>query len=293
MTYPCLTRSQQQDLPVLIQSASPIPAKFEDSTHQLWYCETVDGPMVLKCCNQQTIQDSSFWRGINHLFGIDFPRSLANIDKTHYFLNEEGLLDIPEFIASEASAFVLARYVEGADVDLENVSDDMVIQLAEHIGQLHHHKHSHWGAFHQAEFPALQWPSALQESLTTLAKLHPVSIPKDIIKQALQQAPKLRIDSLVPIMLDLRWDQMLHQQGKLTAIVDMDAVVIGPKELELVLLEYQLNQHQAKLFAQAYQQHTKWPDLTEQRYSYRLLLFLMNSLGETDINKWMDAAIRW
>ncbi|KKM25440.1 hypothetical protein LCGC14_1594930 [marine sediment metagenome] len=268
-------------------------AKFEDSSHQLWHCETVDGPMVLKLCNHQTVETSTFWRGMNQLFAINFPASLAYIDKTHDFVSEHGELQIPEFIASEASVFVLARYVDGEDVDVEHVSDDMVIQLANHLAKLHQSKRSHWGAFHNAEFLSEQWPIKLQQPIKTLAKNYSSSIAEPILQQALQQAAQLKLDTFSPIMLDLRWDQMLHQQGKLSAIVDMDAFVIGPRELELVLLEYQLSQHQADIFKQSYQAKTDWPDLTQQRYCYRVLLFLMNSLGETNIEKWMNAEIRW
>ncbi len=293
VNYPSLTESQQKDLPALIQPASLIVAKFEDSTHQLWHCQTVDGPMVLKLCNHQTIKTSTFWLGMNHLFEIDFPASLAHIDKTHHFLTEEGELQIPEHIASQASVFVLARYLDGEDVDFDHVSDDMVIQLAKHLAKLHHIKYSNWGAFHHAEFSGIQWSARLQHTISTLVELHSIIIPDQVLEQALQQATDLNIDTFVPIMLDLRWDQMLHQQGQLSAIVDMDAFVVGPRELELVLLEYQLNEHQAGIFIQYYQASAEWPDLTEQRFCYRLLLFLMNSLGETDVNKWMHAPIRW
>lgn len=230
---------------------------------------------------------------MNHLFEIDFPASLAHINKTHHFLHDEGGLQIPAFIASEASVFVLARYLEGQDVDLEYVSDDMVIQLASHLAKLHHIQQSNWGAFHQIEFSSRQWSTRLHSTLSTLAEVHPTTIAEKILEQALQQAADLNIDTFVPIMLDLRWDQMLHQHGQLSAIVDMDAFVVGPRELELVLLEYQLNQHQADIFAQEYQATADWPDLTEQRFCYRLLLFLMNSLGETDVEKWMNAPLRW
>jgi len=288
-----LTENQQKDLPALIQPASLIVAKFEDSTHQLWHCQTIDGPMILKLCNHQTIQTSTFWLGMNNLFDIGFPASLAHIDKTHRFITEEGELQIPEHIASEASAFVLARYLEGVDVDFEHVSDGMVIQLAKHLAKLHQVQKSNWGAFHQTEFSSSQWSTRLQRTLSTLAEMHPNTIPEQVLEQALQQAADLNIDSFVPIMLDLRWDQMLQQQGQLSAIVDMDAFVVGPRELELVLLEYQLNEHQADIFIHEYQASAEWPDLTEQRFCYRLLLFLMNSLGETDVNKWMHAPIRW
>jgi aminoglycoside phosphotransferase (APT) family kinase protein len=133
----------------------------------------------------------------------------------------------------------------------------------------------------------------LQSTLSSLVELHAITIPEQVLEKALQQAADLNIETFVPIMLDLRWDQMLHQQGQLSAIVDMDAFVVGPRELELVLLEYQLNEHQAGVFIEAYRASAEWPDLTEQRFCYRLLLFLMNSLGETDVNKWMNASIRW
>jgi len=230
---------------------------------------------------------------MNHLFEIDFPDSLAHIDKTHHFLTEESELQIPEHIASQASLFVLARYLEGKDVDFEHVSDDMVIQLARHIAKLHQIQQSNWGAFHQTEMPSSQWSARLQSTLSKLAEMHRITIPEQVLEKALQQAAYLNIETFVPIMLDLRWDQMLHQQGQLSAIVDMDAFVVGPRELELVLLEYQLNEHQAGVFAQAYRASAEWPDLTEQRFCYRLLLFMMNSLGETDLKKWMNAPIRW
>jgi aminoglycoside phosphotransferase (APT) family kinase protein len=94
-------------------------------------------------------------------------------------------------------------------------------------------------------------------------------------------------------MMDLRWDQMLHQQGQLSAIVDMDAYVIGPPELELILLEYQLSPEQAERFKAIYLDVADMPDLSAVRHTYRLLLFLMNSLGETDIQKWMSAPSYW
>lgn len=291
--YPSLSEQQQEGLPALVKPASLFEAKFEDSTHQLWYCETVDGPMVLKLCNQDTVAQSVFWQGMNGLFTTDFPASLADIDKLYHFVGDHGLLAAPEYIASQASVFVLARYLEGDDVIPTHISNMMVARLAHHIAQFHQQRRVGWGAFHQTAFSAEQWSSRLQSTLVALVELHPTAIPDTILEQALQQASTIKHTAFSPIMMDLRWDQMLHQQGELSAVVDMDAFVIGPRELELVLLEYQLNSTQADLFKQAYQYSAELPDLSEQRYCYRLLLFLMNSLGESDINQWMNAPTRW
>jgi hypothetical protein len=94
-------------------------------------------------------------------------------------------------------------------------------------------------------------------------------------------------------MPDLRWDQFLQQNKQLTALVDLDAFVYGPKELELVLLEYLLNSEQAELFKEHYQRHSELPDLNFVRAPYRLLLFLMNVLGETDLSNWLGEGTVW
>ncbi len=293
VNYPGLNQQQQRDLPELLKPASSFEAKFEDSTHQLWRCETVDGPMVLKLCNQETVDNSTFWQGMNGLFATDFPASLADIDKVYHFVGEQSVLTIPEYIASEASSFVLATYLDGDDIFSADVSEVMVDQLADHIAQLHQHRSVNWGAFHNAKFQPQKWSKSLQATLISLANVHSTFIPDAILEHALEQAAESKNTIFSPIMMDLRWDQMLHQQGQLSAIVDMDAFVIGPRELELVLLEYQLNAKQAERFKLSYQAFFKLPDLSEQRFCYRLLLFLMNSLGETDIEKWMNAPIRW
>jgi hypothetical protein len=290
--YPGLSSQQQRHLPDLLRPASPLAAKFEDSTHQLWHCDTADGAMVLKLCNHQTIQKSTFWRAMNYLFQIDFPASLTYINKTYSFISEHSILNTPEFIASESSAFVLARFLSGEDVDLDSVSDQMSMQLARHVAELHTYQQPKWGAFHEPVQLASDWPKRLQQTLRALAKHHSM-IPEHILERALQQAGQLDIDTFTPIMMDLRWDQMRHQQGQLSAIVDMDAFVIGPRELELVLLEYQLDKQQAEYFSEAYHDIADMPDLSAQRYCYRLLLFLMNSLGETDIEQWMSAPTSW
>ena len=100
------------------------------------------------------------------------------------------------------------------------------------------------------------------------------------------------------MMLDLRWDQLRSvDNGDLDhdrsdndslALIDLDAFVIAPKNLDLVLLQYVLSPAQWLLFKQQYCQTHVWPDYTQQKPCYQLLLFLMNVLGETDLRRWMN-----
>ena len=108
-----------------------------------------------------------------------------------------------------------------------------------------------------------------------------------ILGNALKQAADIEPNSFVPVMLDLRWDQFLIEDAKLKALVDLDAFVLAPSELELVLLELLFNEEQSALFAEEYQHFHSLPDLSMVRTAYRALLFLMHVLGETNCEKWL------
>lgn len=305
VNYPSLTPTQQKDLPALTQPASPISAKFEDSTHQLWQCRTVDGAMMLKVCNRKTVEASSFWQEINSLFDLSFPACLEDMAAIYQRVEQLSPLMVPDYIASAfaevtsnistsniPASYILVRLIAGEDINVDGISDQLVQDLAVHISDCHRHKNAKWGRLLKPQFTEDQWSIRLQDTLKKLAATQ--TIPQPVLQEALQQAKVISSQiECVPIMLDLRWDQFLQQNGKLTAIVDLDAFVTGPRVLELVLLEYLLDKPQAAIFKKQYEKTHLIPDLTHVRTAYRLLLFLMNVLGETDIEQWMNAPEYW
>jgi len=293
LTYPQLTASEQASLPKLIAQPKAIPNKFEDSTHQLFYCQTIDGPMVLKVCNEATIEKSHFWLGANHLFAADFPNSLGNIRSTHHFLEKKGALAVPDFVSASAKRFVLTHFLAGKDLETESVADQWVIKLAEHIAKLHQFTYSRWGKLHAPQFSAPQWASRLHETLSFLAEKQDTHIGEALLSEVLTQANNINETEFVPVMLDLRWDQFRDCQAVADdinnlALIDLDAFVIAPRALDLILLEYVLTPMQWARFKQHYTQTHAWPDLVAQKACYQLLLFLMNVLGERDLAKWMQ-----
>lgn len=284
---------QQHALPALTKQASQIAAKFEDSTHQIWLCHSVQGPLVLKVCRPDTIKHTAFWQGMNTLFAIDFPHSLGDIQPVYQRLAEWGVLPVPHFIASQADSFLLTRYLPGEMMQAGEVTAQSVILLAKQISQLHQHSSPSWGAFPQPKLNAKQWSLQLQDTLSQLAENYQNNVPEALLTEALMQAAKITPKYFVPIMPDLRWDQFLSEKGRVSALVDLDAVVYGPAELELVLLEYLLDAAQAEEFSRVYQQLHTLPDLSSVRMTYRLLLFLMNVLGEQDMTLWMQSPKRF
>ncbi|MGP1718524.1 MAG: phosphotransferase [Methylophilus sp.] len=287
-TYPQLSPSEQAGLPRLAAQPVAIPNKFADSTHRLFYCQTADGEMVLKICNESTIEKSPFWSGANHLFAADFPDSLASIHLTHAFLQKNGALSVPDFVAASAHRFILTRFLAGKDVESEDISDQRVIQLAQHIAKLHQSTYTRWGKLHDPQLTATAWASRLQETLALLARQHDTVIDEALLAEVLAHAKSIEEAEFVPMMLDLRWDQFRYAGANDLALIDLDAFVIAPRALDLVLLEYVLTPAQLVVFKQRYTQTHEWPDHTAHTPCYQLLLFLMNILGERDLATWMQ-----
>ncbi|MFW5451256.1 MAG: phosphotransferase [Methylophagaceae bacterium] len=325
MNYPKLSLAQQQKLPELIQ-VNALPMMFDDSTHQLWRCETAQGPLILKVCNRNNVVQSTFWQGMKSLFDVDIPNQLAQFEQVFQIVTSLSSLAIPDYIASDSQshkqipsilrsskdedinhgspfdrlrvngrspAFIAVQELSGVMVEADAVNDKMVVSLADHLAKLHQATQSTWGRIGHTNFDVQQWLLRLKGTLKLLADRQEVAIPDELLNEAIEQAENCTTEEFVLIMPDLRWDQFLQQDGKLIALVDLDAFVFGPRELELVLLEYLLTEQQAKVFATHYQQIHSLPDLSQVRKPYRLLLFLMNVLGETDLDVWMQSPTRW
>lgn len=287
-TYPQLTPSEQASLPKLIAKPAAIPNKFEDSTHRLFYCQTENGEMVLKVCHEATIEKSHFWSGTNHLFATDFPNSLGNIHLIHDFLEKNGALTVPDFVSASAHRFVITRFLAGTDLGTGHITDQWVRQLAEHIAKLHLCTYTSWGKLHMPRFTAKEWASRLHETLVLLAKQNDSLIAEPLLAEILAQAKNSQETEFVPMMLDLRWDQFRSSNTSDLMLIDLDAFVIAPRALDLVLLEYVLTPAQLAVFKQRYTQTHLWPEHTANTPCYQLLLFLMNILGESDLAKWMQ-----
>jgi len=225
---------------------------------------------------------------MNSLFAINFPMSLGNIASVYQQISNSSRLSIPPLIASAEAEFVLTEWVPGNDVLAEAVNEETISSLAKHLGLLHQLQCSHWGGLQKPEFTATEWPLRLKITLQALSQQQASSVDQAVLHQALIQTKHLSEFMFVPIMPDLRWDQFLMQDNKLSALVDLDAIVCGPRTLEFVLLEFLLNQQQADCFVAEYQRYQSIPDLADVRLPYRLLLFLMNVLGETDLDAWLN-----
>jgi hypothetical protein len=270
-------------LPVRVAKAEPLACSFLDSTHALWRLETLDTRTLFLKVVQNT--SSPFWQIMQQVFALNLRQQLGDYHQLYRQVSKLTPIQIPDLIACaghscHCPAYLLTAAVSGDSVKIEQVNDEMVVTLARHLAGLHLYQSETWGCFFDANRAAETWSLVLREVLSN-------AFVNDGTRQTFNHTPMC----FVPMMLDLRWDQFLMLDGKLKALVDLDAFVIAPIELEFVLLEYILTPEQLLIWCSAYQlQGGKIPKITVVRDSYRKLLFAMKVLGESDLTRWLGQA---
>ncbi|MDG6774104.1 phosphotransferase [Thiomicrorhabdus sp. ZW0627] len=299
--YLHLSETQRVDLPEL-KVCEALPAKFEDSTNRLWSVHyEAEGRIeeaILKLCFPQDVKDSAFWLGMTSLFGLSFPERMADYVKVYERVSEWSPLQVPGLVAARSShegyaGCLLTKKLPGSELLGEQVTQAIAEQLGHHLGSLHRNSSEWFGPLFNPRSSADKWGELLFDTVVGLAKREGISIESYLpeLKNA-KYFPYSDADEFVPIMPDLRWDQFLLHRQRLHALVDLDAMVWGARELEFVLLEYLLDESLWQAFAEAYSEYRDLPELDSVRTAYRLLLFFMNVLGEESLEAWMSAPRR-
>ena len=275
-------------------SVDYVPQRFSDSTHELWrlkLSQNFEGESTafLKICENT---ESPFWQILDHLFGLDLPKEIGRFSQLYDSIHKLSPLKVPKLLKSESflenRAYILSSEIDGSVVEADDVNVKMIQQLAFHLAALHQHQSDEGGNYITPSIKLQEWPNRLKDTLRRFAKSSTLLIPDSILEQALESCIGIDEKFFVPMMPDLRWDQFHQHQGDLYALVDLDAFVLAPRELEFVLLEYILTAEQIPDFIDIYSSYHGIPDISQVRPAYRLLLFLMEVLGEGDIQSWMN-----
>lgn len=275
------------------EKVESIPQAFSDSTHQLWRLQGSsldDKNHFLKVCSNTS---SIFWQIMKGLFDFDLRIEIEDFSHTYNLIDKACSLKIPELLKAEIlgsdKAYILTSELNG-NVAGSNIKNEMVHQLASHLAELHSSPMNNWGGLNNPEFKASDWSYRLKATLVKSAKKWGgVLLNSDeYLKKALDACALIKETEFVPMMPDLRWDQFLQEDGEITALVDLDAFVFAPRELDFVILEYILTPDQVRIFSNSYSKHHAIPDITEIRPAYRLLIFYMQILGETNLDEWMN-----
>lgn len=264
-------------LPIEVNACQHLVSPFDDATHCVYKLRTTQGDFALKLLRETA---SPFWRGMDALFDVKLAQQVIRSPEHYACAAHYVNLTIPPLIASDSAcaslpAYLLTRWLDDEIIDSAHIPLTLIESLAYSDAQRHQNKRTTWGSCLEPRHLAADWPERIHELLPELDR-------ESLI-------PLANLDDFVPMIMDMRWDQCLQQQGRISALVDVDALVFAPKALELVLMEYWLTPIQLGIWRQAYLAcGGELPTLRDVRMTYRQLLWPWHILGRLTQAQWMN-----
>ena len=264
-------------LPIRVIDYQAVASPFADATHCVYRLVADEGVFALKLLRDTP---TPFWRGMDALFDVRLAQQVTR-STDHYAraadtfsLRVPGLIDYAN-ASPTLPAYLLTSWLAGDSIDPTSVSDQLIEDMAHADALRHQKKLMTWG---RAVAPFC----SMQEWQARIATLLP-NVSRDALMSLSQP------DGFVPMIMDMRWDQCLQQQGRLSALVDMDAFVYAPKTLELVLMEYWLTSAELSIWRQTYLDcGGELPTLRDVRSLYRQLLWSWQIFGPIPEPEWMQ-----
>jgi len=89
------------------------------------------------------------------------------------------------------------------------------------------------------------------------------------------------------VLVDIDPSQFLSDGKEISGLVDTEAYVVAPRELDFIGLEYILDEKSAKDFIVGYEKIMPIPDLQKVRLPYRYYYRLLSVQGDVELDDWL------
>lgn len=285
--------------PEKVLSARQINVGYENA-NEIWDVRTERGPYIVKIPRAVAGRPKHpFWYGLFRLFGLHVYVDIESLKPLADFIHANTPLRVPYVRRVDTSGekiakpYTIVERVRGEEATLDGPHAEAIARgIGAHLGSLHRTRFDYWGVFEgDPKLAHEEWPARLADALGDLAARDVPDRAK--VRARLPAMQRTARDLPVPdgftlVFPDLRPSQFLQQEGRLVALVDIDSIVIGPRELDLVAAEYMLTAPLVAPFVEGYTKFLPLPRLAEVRELYRTLWFLVWVLGENDHDRWMQ-----
>ncbi|WP_157792577.1 hypothetical protein [Thiomicrospira microaerophila] len=267
-----------------------LDSAFSDSTHSLVKLDTDAGTYYLKWLRKNLTQQA-FWQDVKAWLGYDLAQGYQYQPDWAFLLQQVSPLQIAQILLavspsdSQQHGYVLSRAIAGHNQPPKTLSDPALKILAQQVSQLHRLAVNETAV-------AENWMQKTHAFVQTL------DLQPGLVAHAVDKTLACPIKALMPVMLDFRWDQLQWQEDMPIGMVDMDAWVMAPASLHLVMLELLLNAEQstiwrdyyvAYLAGQGIDSEALFSQLEAWRDVFRLILFRLNWLGADNLHTWLSA----
>jgi aminoglycoside phosphotransferase (APT) family kinase protein len=278
------------DAPVIEQVE--LDPGFEDHGSSVFRVRTANEDVVARSFRAADIH-GPFWGCLHALFGID-PLTAAEAVPIYRLLSDVSPIAVPQVVRvaeMHGRPWLVVDLMHGTPLrGFDELSDAGLHDFGRALATIHARRfHTLGNPSGSMRYPPADFPRRLSHVLREWDRSH----PDGPLPAALAADMRAAVDQLPPptegalVLPDMFAPQFLEQDGRITAIVDVDAYVVGPRELDLVGLEYFVDARTAPLIARGYREIAPLPPLRRVRRAYRYLLWVltMNPMA-LDVHRW-------
>jgi len=267
---------------------------YSGHASNVWIVRTSFGESVVRSSRLELEPDHEFWWGCYFLFGID-PRYMIHFEKNSELLNSIPDIPAPKILSKavlDGKEYLVVEKMRGKTMkSFTDQPEELLRQFGVWLAKVHRNRTNFFGniAKTRTEYTD-RFHMMLAEAIRTMVERE---YPDDskIRKMAgeiLEELESLPIpDWFCPILPDMDPSQFLSEDGKMTAIVDIEAYVVGPRILDFIGLEYVLDKEASESFLEGYRSLLDVPSLSGYRKVYRYFYLLLGVQGTVDPDEWL------
>ena len=270
----------------------PLHPGYENTNLVLEVSTSQDKHFILKLNEQQTKMPSTFWQGLNLLFGAK-PANCNTIVEITQLLNKVQVFPIPKILnkgmieTDSPISYLLLEKMPGLSVLQGSQSENefmnsgtIAYEIGQYLGKLRKITYATIGDVNKTiNIKADEFPQKLTDTIKQLANLPPAIENNEVqsnLNEILQKISVMPIPQFIcPIMPDFWPSQFLWEHNHISALIDVESYVHGPIELELAVLELWLEDFDS-LQRGYLSEGVSLPDLSSTRDIYRFLLYLLH-----------------
>jgi hypothetical protein len=232
---------------------------------------------------------SPFWWGLRAVFGSDFERQRAHLPRLLGQLDNPHIPVARLVAVSQTGRYQLFRRAQGAPYAPDAFPPQVAYQLGQFMGCIHQRRRPGYGLDPEgAREPFGQRMLAVMDQL-----IQRFWADRPAVRQRFEalrgQAPQP--EYFCPIMPDISANQFVYAPdlSKITALVDCDAYVAGPRQWELCVVELCLEAGED--FQRGYETYQPLPSLAPSRDFYRLYTYLCDPWEAGDLEAFLRGHI--
>ena len=270
---------------------------YEDHATEVIRVKTEDEQVVFRSprymCELNEL--GSFGWGLYKMFNLDM-RDVFRLEDINKTITKFGPIPSPQILSKgyiKERPYIIVQFMKGKFLsNLAEQPEELVEEFGKILATIHKNTFSYFGLYSGDKQYSLKsfWKRLGNTIEEIVGKYYSqddaVKERMQVILYEISQLPDPTESAFV--MIDLDSTQLLAQDGHFTSIVDTDAYVVAPRELDFVNIEYLLDERSVIPFIRGYSSILPIPDISKPREPLRYFLRLLEVQGEVNIEMWMN-----